>query len=55
MCRQPSPMSNASRMLQILDLDSLAHLTLVRVRYETKAIICKLDKLLYNEKVMNFM
>ena len=28
-CRQPSPMSNASRMLQVLDLDSLARLTIV--------------------------
>ena len=28
-CRQPSPMSNASRMLRILDLDSLARLTVV--------------------------
>ena len=28
-CRQPSPMSNASWMLRILGLDSLARLTIV--------------------------
>ena len=37
-CQQPSAMSNASRMLRMLDLISLAHLAGLRVvRYETKA------------------
>ena len=35
-CRQPSPMSNACRMLRILDLVSLAGLTIVSGKVRVK-------------------